>query len=70
MDHWHPFIVRIERPDATRQWADLEGKSATMRDDLRRQRGLHGMPLHAKYQQTALLAELLITVVDALWHSR
>ncbi len=34
MDGWHSHDVHRRQPDAVRRWADLEGKSPTMRHDL------------------------------------
>ena len=34
MDCWHPITVRAEKPDAVQRWAQLEGKSPAMREEL------------------------------------
>jgi hypothetical protein len=34
MDAWEPFAVREHCRDAVRAWAELEGKSPQMADDL------------------------------------
>jgi hypothetical protein len=36
MDYWHSIAVRGQQVDAVQQWAALEGKSASMSEDLYR----------------------------------
>jgi len=70
MDIPHPHYARIERPDAVRQWAALEGKSETMSDDLYRQHIESRAPSMKKQPRIAVIAELLIATLHAWWHIR
>jgi hypothetical protein len=67
MQHWHPHIVRAERPGAVRQWADLEGKSPTMRDDLYQKYAEQPAPILKQRSRIVLLAELLVAALDTWW---
>jgi hypothetical protein len=70
VSHWHPHFVRAGRADAVRRWADLEGKSATMRDDLHRQRSNQKIPSREWARPAMLLVESLVAALELLWRSR
>jgi len=70
MDLPHQHFARTERPDAVRQWAELEGKSDTMSDDLYRQHAEPQLPSTVKQPRIALITELVIATVNAWWHIR
>ena len=45
MDHWDSLTtLRAPRIDVVRKWADMEGKSPTMREDLYQSRVQPGAP--------------------------
>ena len=67
---WHSHLVRAERTDAVRQWADLEGKSATTRDDLYQQYVEQPALNQTTPVRGFLLAELIAATLEAWWHSR
>lgn len=67
MGHWHPNFVRAQEPDLVRRWADLEGKSTTMRDDLYRQYARHRTAGGNTRQFIGILGELIVTALDAWW---
>jgi hypothetical protein len=55
----HYDIVRAAPSDAVRQWAELEGKSATTRDDLYRTQFTSVRPVTIKTATIIAAAEVL-----------
>ena len=68
MDRWHPNIVRADEPDVVHRWAELEGKSPTMREELYR----HYVPQHTHLRNPIALigvfGELLAALLDVCCH--
>lgn len=64
MDHWEAYVRSQERVlDPVRQWADLEGKSPTMSEDLYRSQTA---PTNARVRLFATFATGAKLVVSAL----
>jgi hypothetical protein len=67
---WHAKIVRSARQGPVYEWARLEGKSATMREDLYRQRPAQTAAGERAAVSSALLLDLLVVAAEAWWHLR
>ena len=67
MVHRHYDLVRAAPPDAVRQWAELEGKSATTRDDLWRGRRGRARQFTANTALISVAAELLAGALHIWW---
>jgi hypothetical protein len=68
MDCWHPITVRAERFDAAQQWAQLEGKSPVMREELARRFTLQKPARQRQLSDVAICCELIAVVLKAWWH--
>ena len=66
----YPTFVRANEADIVRRWADLEGKSATMREELYRR----FVPQYTvrRFAQVRFdyFAELIAALVNTWWHIR
>jgi hypothetical protein len=67
---WHPESPRARSHDVVRRWADLEGKSETMREDLYRDNALRPMPSVKLQVGISVLGELVLAAIEAWWHVR
>jgi hypothetical protein len=67
-----PYFVCADRPDSVRQWANLEGKSDTMRDDLYREHSMTAEEARAAKKEFwfAPLLELLFVGLELWWNRR
>jgi hypothetical protein len=63
----HYDIVRAAPSDAVRRWAELEGKSATTRDDLYRAQFTSAPPLRIKAAMIVAAAEVLAGALHIWW---
>ncbi|HVT28748.1 MAG TPA: hypothetical protein VHE81_12110 [Lacipirellulaceae bacterium] len=68
MDHRHGMFVRATESDSIRRWATLEGKSATMKEDLLRR--AQSRPRRNRLVIVGSIAELAATLVHAYLHIR
>jgi hypothetical protein len=69
VDHFDFYAkVRASNPDPVRRWAELEGKSDTMRDELYRR---HAAPRRSRLKLASLLlpGSKLIAAVLQSWFS-
>jgi hypothetical protein len=65
MDLWHPHPARFQKSSPEKQWADLEGKSLTTRDELywrHSNRTKHKGPIANNF---AAISELAVILFDA-----
>jgi hypothetical protein len=67
MDCWHPIAVRAEQPDAVQRWAQLEGKSPVMREELA-QRYAPQKPSRQRLSNATIFIELIAVALKAWWH--
>jgi hypothetical protein len=67
---WQLLSPRADCDDEIRRWADLEGKSATMRDDLYREHAPQPTLDRKPKARIGVLGELVIVVLEAWWHIR
>ena len=63
----HYDIVRAAPSDAVRRWAELEGKSATTRDDLYRAQVPSLRPIKVKAELVFAAAEVLAGALHIWW---
>ncbi len=68
MDHRHAIFVRANEADSIRRWAALEGKSATMREDLLRR--AQATPRRKRLIVATNVAELAAALVHTYVHIR
>jgi hypothetical protein len=68
MDCWHPIAVRAEKPDSVQKWAQLEGKSPIMREELTQRYAAQNVTRRRRLSNTAIYCELLALVLKAWWH--
>jgi hypothetical protein len=66
MDAWEPYAVREHCRDAVRAWAELEGKSPQMAEDLLRQR-TEPIRRPRNWAGLALSVKLLAWAAEAWW---
>jgi hypothetical protein len=66
VDHWN-LIAKLRAPqaDRLREWADMEGKSPTMRDDLYRRHALARQSRSFATAPVAISVKFIATVVHA-----
>ena len=69
MVHRHYDIVRAAPSDAVRQWADLEGKSPTTRDDLFRGQRRRASRVKVSSALIGIVAEILAGTLHVWWQS-
>ncbi len=67
MDCWHPITVRAENLNAVQQWARLEGKSPTMREELARRYAPRKPTRRRRLSNTAIYIELFAVALKAWW---
>ena len=67
---WHPNPPRARGHDAVRHWADLEGKSESMRADLYREHALQPILSVKSRVWIGVLGELILAAIEAWWHVR
>ena len=67
---WHPNPPRTVSHDAVRRWAELEGKSETMSEDLYREHTLRPMPSVKSRVRISVLGEFVVVAIEAWWHVR
>jgi hypothetical protein len=70
MDCWHPIAVRAEKPDASQQWAQLEGKSPIMREELALRYAPQKRTRQRPLSNAAIYFELIAVALKAWWHIR
>jgi hypothetical protein len=68
MDCWHPIAVRAEMPDVVQQWAALEAKSASMREELAQRFEPRKRARRLRPSNVALCGELIAIALKAWWH--
>jgi hypothetical protein len=68
MDCWHPIHVRAEKPTPAQRWAQLEGKSPTMRADLAQRYALQKAAGRRGFSNAAIYCELVAVALKAWWH--
>ena len=64
MDLWHPSSVRASEPDIVRQWAEMEGKSPTMRDELCWRCARQHMRQRNSLAHACVFVELIAVMLD------
>jgi hypothetical protein len=70
VEPWEATInLRAKKPDALRQWADMEGKSPTMRDDLYRRHAARRLPRRSSLVLLATSGKLIAAFVHAWLNS-
>jgi hypothetical protein len=70
MDLWHPNSARLHRPDAVHEWAALEAKSETMREDLVQRYAAPRFREVPRVLPLALISELITAAIAAVLHAR
>ncbi len=70
MDRPYSYHARIDPPDAIRRWATLEGKSATMSDELYRRHAKSANSTPESPSHIVGLTEVLLAALDVWWHVR
>jgi hypothetical protein len=70
MDCWHPISVRAEKPDAAQRWAQLEGKSPSMREELAQRYSSQTLTRRRSFSNAAIYVELIFIALKAWWHIR
>jgi hypothetical protein len=68
VDCWHPIAVRAEKADAARQWAYLEGKSPTMREELVQRFAERKSARRTRLANGAICCELIAVALKAWWY--
>jgi hypothetical protein len=68
MDCWHPISVRAELPSTAQRWAQLEGKSPTMRAELAQRYATQKTTRQRELSNAAICCELIAVVLKACWH--
>ena len=67
MDCWHPIDVRAEKLDVTQRWAQLEGKSLTMRAELAQRYAARKSVRRVRLSNAAIYCEAIVVVLRAWW---
>ena len=67
MDCWHPIIVRAERLDAVQRWAQLEGKSPAMREELAQRYVPRKASRQGRLLDAAFCGELIAVGLKVWW---
>jgi hypothetical protein len=72
MEPKFPHFVRADHSDPIRHWANLEGKSDSMRDDLYREHAAADVPAPTKKKSLrfATLVEVAIATLELWWQRR
>ncbi|HEX4415180.1 MAG TPA: hypothetical protein VH107_16225 [Lacipirellulaceae bacterium] len=70
MHVWPPISARSNRPTTVQEWAALEGKSETMREDLIRRYGHQTAKGPQRALSLVLLAKLILAAIAMLLHAR
>jgi hypothetical protein len=70
MNNWHQNFVRATSSDAVHRWADLEGKSPTMRQDLHRRFAAKRASKQRAALKIVMLSKLIAAVLNAWWRAR
>jgi hypothetical protein len=68
MDCWHPINVRAERADVAQRWAQLEGKSPTMREELAQRYAARKPARRRRLSNAAICCELIAVALKTWWH--
>jgi hypothetical protein len=68
MDCWHPIAVRAEKPDAVQQWAQLEGKSPIMREELVQRFAPRKSTRQRRVSNAAICCEVIAVALKVWWH--
>jgi hypothetical protein len=68
MDCWHPINVRAEKLDVAQRWAQLEGKSPSMREELAQRYAPHKPSRRTSLSNAAIYLELIAVALKAWWH--
>jgi hypothetical protein len=68
MECWHPINVRAERPDAVQQWAELEGKSPTMCEELAQRYLQRKLARRRRFSDATIYCELIAIAIKTWWH--
>jgi hypothetical protein len=68
MDCWHWINVRAESPGTVQQWAHLEGKSPTMRDELAQHYAPRKPARQRQLSNAAICCELIAIALKTWWH--
>jgi len=68
MDDWHRHLVRAEGLDGVREWARLEGKSATMSHDLEHRYTSKAIRKMRGAQGVGTFAEMSVVLFNAWRH--
>ena len=72
MDQFDYYVrSRMSKPDAVRRWAEIEGKSETMSDDLYRDASQPAPPIEPikVLSRAALIAKFIAAIVQAWFGS-
>jgi|tagenome__1003787_1003787.scaffolds.fasta_scaffold19510676_1 hypothetical protein len=68
MDGWHPINVRAESQDVVRRWAQLEGKSPSMREELAERYASRKGARHMRLSNAVICFELIAVALKTWWH--
>jgi len=68
MDCWHPITVRAEPFDAAQRWAQLEGKSPVMREELAQRFAPRKPTRRRRLSSAAICGELIAVALKTWWH--
>jgi hypothetical protein len=68
MNCWHPTPARSDEPDSVRRWAELEGKSATMQDELYQSQAPQPGKLPNPTGFICILGKLIAAIVESWSH--
>ena len=68
MDYWHPIIVRAESSGMFQRWAQMEGKSPTMREDLAQRYSPRKPARQGRLSNAAICCELIAVAFKTWWH--
>jgi hypothetical protein len=67
MDCWHPITVRAEKPGGVQRWAQLEGKSPAMREELVQRYAPRKPTRQRPFSNAAMYIELIAIALKAWW---
>jgi ferric-dicitrate binding protein FerR (iron transport regulator) len=67
MDCWHPITVRAEKLDTAQRWAQLEGKSPLMREELAQRYAPRKPTRRRRLSNAAIYCELIAVALKAWW---
>ena len=68
MDCWHSIAVRAELPDAVQRWAQLEGKSPVMCEELAQRYAPRKPTRRQPFSNGTVYVELIAVALKAWWH--